>query len=295
MVWERLLNANNNSLGSYWANYFNNQNNTFAASSSMVYEGSGVTDPNIVVDDFDNITVIGEKFVANGGTTTYSVMTNRMSANGAWGTAAEHATPVERPNGRGNVAYGVTDSNGNVIMVYHQINGTQYELLIDEYNNLSNTWIGAEPMVSTSNQIEAFRVYRSANQQPLLTWSERYTDLDGNRRYKALSKKRLSQSQWDTERVIVDQLTNYAEPIQLHIDDQNNEKLIWSENPLLNGTIWSANYSSDTDQWQQARNLIPGDPNSYLQYTLHPIGPGEIQLIANKNGTSMTLYSIDYR
>lgn len=146
-----------------------------------------------------------------------------------------------------------------------------------------------------------FRIYTLANGQLSVVWSEEYLDQGNIAKFQMLSKKRLGESIWDVNRVIVDQLSGSLEPFELYIDDQNNEKLFWYVNRYTDNTaIMTANYYSDNDQWSPSTNLVSSVQKVEIDYDIYPISPGKIQIIGTKRtndlfNSSSTLFSIDYR
>ena len=169
-------------------------------------------------------------------------------ATKSWGTAGL----IETDNaGDAQWPQVAMDASGNAVAVWHQSDGTRYNIWANRYTASTHSW-GTAALIETDNagdaQFPEVAIDASGNAVAVWTyigiWSNRYN---------------ASTGLWGTAERISDNSGRGGDP-QVAMDASGNAVAVWTQSDGTNVNIWSNRYTASTGLWGAAQLIGTDNP-----------------------------------
>jgi hypothetical protein len=157
--------------------------------------------------------------------------------DGTWG----FATLVETNSGNAQRPQVAVDSSGNATAVWHQSDGTRFNIWANRYT--SGTGWGAAALIETDNAGDAF--YPQVAVDPSGNATAVWYQSDGTRN-NILANHYTSGTGWGTAVLIETDNAGSAYYPQVAIDSSGNATAVWTQHDGTRNNIWSNRYTSGT-------------------------------------------------
>jgi hypothetical protein len=203
--------------------------------------GDAVT-PQIAIDANGNALAVWTQ--SDG--TRFNIWANRYTAaSHTWGTAE----PIETDNtGGADTPRIAIDANGNVLAVWHQSDGTRYNIWANRYTAATHTW-GTAALIETGTG-DAFdpQVAIDANGNALAVWGQ----LDGSFDSIVANRYTAATNSWGTA-VPIENSAGHAAIPQIAIDANGNVLAVWVQDGDATASVrydvWSSRYTATSSTW----------------------------------------------
>ncbi len=232
---------------SIWANRFTAASNSWDVATLIETDNAEHANyPKIAVDASGNAIVV---WVQSDGT-RYNIWANRFTVgNSSWGVA----TPIETDNTL--YAYSpkvAVDASGNAIALWHQHDGTRYNIWANRFTAASSSW-GVATLFETDNAGDAgaYQVAFDGSGNAIAVWLQ----YDGTRSNLWANRFTASSNSWGVATLIE---TNNAGTVfafpQVAVDALGNAIAVWvqSDGTLNNRSIWANRFTAGSSSWGAA-------------------------------------------
>lgn len=220
-----------------------------------------------------------EESIVNLNTSTPHLSKKALSASFssveiAWGSAIQ----IENDNtGNAENPTVAFDSQGNAITVWHQNDGTRYNIWANHFNKVNNLWAGAmlietdntgdayQPKITFDNNGNAMAVWRQLKNNLFNIWGNRF-DAHSN--------------SWGSATLIETNNTGHAFNPQIAFDNNGNANAVWYQ---YNGTlynIWTNRFDKNNNRWGTATLIETNNAG-------HALNP---QIAFDSNGNAISVW-----
>ncbi|MFO8050666.1 MAG: hypothetical protein R6V01_03080, partial [Thermoplasmatota archaeon] len=206
-------------------------------------------DPQVAFDPSGNAIAVWRQHDG----TRYNIWANRYEAGTGWGTAQL----IETDNS--GAAYGpevAFDPSGNAIAVWHQSDGTRYNIWANRYE--AGTGWGTAQLIETDNSGDAYdpQVAIDPSGNAIAVWRQH----DGTR-YNIWANRYEAGTGWGTAQLIETDNSGDAYDPQVAIDPSGNAIAVWRQYDGTQNNIYANRYTAGAG-WGAAQ-IIETDNSGY--------------------------------
>ena len=237
--------------------------------------------PQIAVDPSGNAVAVWYQYDG----ARYHIWSNQYTSGTGWGTEELIETDT-RSAFSPQVA---VDSSGNAVAVWHQDDGTRYNIWSNRYT--SGTGWGTATPIETDNSGDATapQVAVDPSGNSVAVWFQ-----DDGTRYNIWSNRYTSGTGWGTATLIETDNSGDATVPQVAVDPSGNAVVVWNQDDGTRYNIWSNRYTAGVG-WGPA-TLIETDNSgdaTVPQVAVNPSG-NAVAVWQHYDGTRYNIYSNRY-
>lgn len=237
---------------------FKLQNNNSDINGAVTFDG----DTNIATFAPDNLSPI-VTYTATMTTAITDLAGNPLASNVSWNfTTADGVwvAPelVETDDAGGANSPQISfDANGNALAVWHQYDGTRYNVVANRY--VAGTGWGAQELIETGNAGTAQfpQVAADANGNALAVWRQ-----SNGTRYNILANRYVVGTGWGTAELIETENASHAYTPQVVMDANGNGIAVWHQADGTRNNIWANRYVAGSG-WGAAEKIETGSLIAY--------------------------------
>ncbi len=216
--------------------------------AEVIETGAGYAfDPQISVDSSGNALVVWHQYDES----SYGIYANRYVAGSGWGIAEVIDT------GTGN-AYSPqisVDSSGNAIAVWHQYNGSTYDIYANRYV-AGSSWGTADVIETGTGNAYSPQISVDSSGNVIAVW-EQYNGLTSN----IYTNRYVAGTDWGIAEVIETGSGDSYNP-QISVDSSGNAIAVWQQYTGSTADIYANRYVAGSS-WGTAEVIETGSEDSY--------------------------------